>query len=52
MKNIRVSFQHTNGRVEGIYINAGRAVKKGVGKVGDKLEGVLDNDKKGKNKDR
>jgi major membrane immunogen (membrane-anchored lipoprotein) len=32
--------------------DAGRAVKKGVLKVGDKIEGVLDNDKKGKNKDR
>lgn len=31
---------------------AGRAVKKGVSKVGDKIEGVLDGDKKGENKDK
>jgi major membrane immunogen (membrane-anchored lipoprotein) len=31
---------------------AGRAVKKGVGKVGDKIEGVFDGDKKGENKDK
>jgi len=32
--------------------DAGRAVKKGVGKIGDKIEGVLDGDKKGQNKDK
>jgi major membrane immunogen (membrane-anchored lipoprotein) len=32
--------------------DAGRAVKKGLGKVGDKIEGVLDGDRKGENKDK
>lgn len=32
--------------------DAGRAVKKGVSKIGDKIEGVLDGDKKGENKDK
>ena len=32
--------------------DAGRAVKKGLSKVGDKIEGVLDGDKKGENKNK
>lgn len=30
----------------------GRAVKKGVSKIGDKIEGAVDGDKKGENKDK
>lgn len=32
--------------------DAGRAVKKGLSKIGDKIEGVVDGDKKGENKDK
>ena len=52
-------FDRTGNAIESVWDAtksgvgaAGRAVKKGVSKVGDKIEGVLDGDKKGENKDK
>jgi hypothetical protein len=52
-------FDKTGNAIEGVWdatkegaSTAGRAVKKVVGKIGDKIEGAVDGDKKGENKDK
>ena len=52
-------FDKTGNAIAGVWdatkegaSAAGRAVKKVVGKIGDKIEGAVDGDKKGENKDK